>query len=49
MKQRILATDEEEVYARRAVRRPLTSADAVAHARAAGALAARPKRVSRER
>jgi hypothetical protein len=34
--------DEEQAYAWRAVRRPLPSADAVAHARAAGALAARP-------
>ena len=38
------AQDEEEAYARRAVRRLLTSANAVAHARAAGALATRPLR-----
>jgi hypothetical protein len=41
---RTLAPDEEEVYARRAVRHLLTSAGPVAHARAAGALAARPLR-----
>lgn len=40
----MLAADEEEADARRAVRRLLTSVDAVAHARAAGALAARPTR-----
>jgi hypothetical protein len=41
------ASDEEEAYARRAVRRSLTSVDAVAHARAAGTLAARPSRQRR--